>query len=275
MVRSRKYLCLWHFEWLHSRLYLQWSGLMWCGGRGGKIGGVSGRSGSPGSWLAAAHVFFRVCPELGCRPLHGCLVLLVSLSVCQSQCPWGVASVSSSSAPQHCGWRGEASWVHTCSRVGFWGPSWVQDHKAEAAERIRRASPAALIPFFRYDISWWDIRKNWLWWKTRFHSELETIPVSIRISKYRFPWNENIWLSYSQTAPGRALGENGHPVLRGGQIPVFSGLVVWQVTASSCWLRTGVMSWICLLNFLWVFCKEIPLNWETEVIWGQWLHLTP
>lgn len=201
MVRSRKYLCLWHFEWVHSRLYLQWSGLMWCGGRGGKISGVSGRSGSPGSWLAAAHVFFRVCPELGCRPLHGCLVLLVSLSVCQSQCPWGVASVSSSSAPQRCGWRAEASWVHTCSRVGFWGPSWVQDHKAEAAERIRRASPAALIPFFRYDVSWWDIRKNWLWWKTRFHSELETIPVSIRISKYRFPWNESIWLSYSQTAP--------------------------------------------------------------------------
>ena len=37
------------------------------------------------------------------------------------------------------------------------------------------------------------------------------VPVSIRISKYRLPWNENFWLRYSQTAPGHALGENGHP----------------------------------------------------------------
>lgn len=45
------------------------------------------------------------------------------------------------------------------------------------------------------------------------------VPVSIRISKYRLPWNENFWLRYSQTALGRALGENGHP-----SKPCLSGL---------------------------------------------------
>lgn len=58
------------------------------------------------------------------------------------------------------------------------------------------------------------------------------------------------------------MATHQNPVFRGCQILVFSGSVVWQVTASSCWLRTGIMSWICLLNFVWILCKEIPLNWE-------------
>ena len=63
------------------------------------------------------------------------------------------------------------------------------------------------------------------------HSTLnwKPVPVSIWISQYRLPWNENFWPRYSQIASGRALAENGHPsniVLQGWQIPVFSGLVV-------------------------------------------------
>lgn len=61
---------------------------------------------APGLTLAAICLFFQVCPELGCRLLHGCPALWVCFSICQSRCPWVGGPVSSSTLSWACAWRG-------------------------------------------------------------------------------------------------------------------------------------------------------------------------
>lgn len=166
----------------------------------------------------------RVCPELGCRLLQG------------ASCSWFVFPFGSPSALGsrlvcHPGLLlsivGAEERLPGCSHVAGLGSEACPESKTT---RPRPPSASGRVHLLLWFLSSIRTSHDGTFGKVgcgrRIVSTLnwKPVPVSNHISKYRLPWNENFWLRYSQTAPGRALGENGHPsntVPRGWQIQSF------------------------------------------------------